>query len=500
MTDVQIIKHDEMHVRIIADRGIMYEMYEHFSYFVADYKFMPRFKNGTWDGKIRLLNIKTNLIYLGLVTDVKNFCKEYDYSCEVDERLGRRNDLDDVKAFIRSFSSLCKFEPRDYQLAAFVAAIVEQKTLILSPTGSGKSLIIYMIAQYMRTITDKRILLVVPTTGLVSQMHSDFADYDPTGEIHGQCHEIMSGKSKQTDLPIVISTWQSIFKMPADWFSQFDAVIIDEAHQADATSLTGILEKCTTVPYRVGLTGTLKGTRTNEMFMRGIFGKLIKTTTTRKLMDEGTLSDLNIDVYRIKYSQEERKLVSKLKTYQDEIKFITTHPARNKFLIDLAMSQTNNTLLLFNFVEGHGEKLFEIAKVIAERNGKQLYIVHGGTPVAERERIRHLVELHNNILIFASYAVFSTGVNMKNLHTVMFAHPFKSRTRNLQSIGRGLRTSSGKTAALLVDICDDLQYNKKLNNTMNHSIERLKTYESEQFRYNIKDIEFDDSFATAVHG
>lgn len=486
--DVFIRKHNELFMRIECDRSIALEMYDHFSYFVQDYKFMPRYKSGVWDGKIRLFNIKNNLLYSGLIQDVLSFCEQYGYSVQVDDSLGRRADLTDVKEYVRSFASICKFTPRDYQVAAFVAAAVEQKTLILSPTGSGKSLIIYMIARYVQSVSEKKILLVVPTTSLVEQMVGDFTEYDPTGEIVNSCHKIYSGKSKETDLPIVVTTWQSIYKMPADWFEKFDAVIVDEAHQADAGSLTGILEKCTTVPYRIGLTGTLKGSKTNEMFMRGIFGKLIKTTTTKKLMDEGTLVDLDIDVYRIKYNDDERKLVSKLKTYQDEIKFITTHEARNKFLVALALSQKNNSLLLFNFVEGHGEKLFAMAQGAAEKAGKQLYIIHGNTPVEERERVRALVELHDNIIIFASYAVFSTGVNMKNLHVVIFGHPFKSRTRNLQSIGRSLRTSSGKTTALLVDICDDLQYNKKLNNTMNHSIERLKIYESEQFKYRIKEI------------
>jgi superfamily II DNA or RNA helicase len=218
-----------------------------------------------------------------------------------------------------------------------------------------------------------------------------------------------------------------------------------------------------------------------------MFGPIIKTTTTKKLMDDGVLSGLKIDVIMLQYSNDDCKFVSKnCKKYQDEIDWLVNNEKRNKFIIATAFSQPKNTLVLFNFVGGHGERLYKYALDKSSEFGKEVYFVHGNIKVEERERIRQLVENKDNIIIFASYGTFSTGVNMKNLHTVIFAHPFKARIRNLQSIGRALRRSSGKESAKLVDIGDDLSYNGRKNVSLEHLVERLKIYESEQFEYVVR--------------
>lgn len=488
MADVLIQKLNELYVRIQTDKGIEYEMYEHFSYYVEGYKYMPKYKSGVWDGKIRLYSIKTKSIYSGLTHEIIKFCERYGYTYDVDARLKPLNVIQDLKEFKKNIPSICKLDPYDYQMDALLAATIENKTLILSPTGSGKSLIIYLMIRFLLNIIEENVLIVVPTTTLVEQLSKDFDSYDPDGIFSESCHKIYSGKEKHTNKRVTITTWQSVFRLPAEWFSTYGAVIVDEAHQADSSSITGIVDKMPHARFRTGLTGTLDGTKSHELFMRGIFGKVIKTTTTRKLMDDGKLADLDVCMFKLKYPKDECKAVTKLK-YQDEIKYLVYHDKRNKFLVNLSMSYDNNTLLLFNFVGNHGKKIFEMAQSRAEKMGKQVYLIHGETPVEERERIRALVETDNNIVIYASSGVFSTGINMKNLHVVIFAHPYKSKIRNLQSIGRGLRTSSGKTKALLVDVCDDFTYNERHNTAYDHSIARLKIYESEQFNYTIKDIE-----------
>lgn len=486
--DVVITKANELYVRLLTDRGVAFELSEHFSYFVEGYKYMPKYKSGVWDGKIRLFNVNTKTLYSGLISDVIKFCKRYNYTYEIADDVKPIDFAPDLKAFVKRVPEFCTLTPHDYQMEAFLGSIVENKSLILSPTGSGKSFIIYLIVNFLLEHTEENILLVVPTTSLVEQMVGDFMDYDPSKTFENLCHKIYSGKDKVTDRRVTVTTWQSIYKLPAQWFTRYGTVIVDEAHQADAASLTGIVDKMPHAKFRVGLTGTLDGTKTHELFMRGIFGRIIRTTTTKKLMDEGKLAQLEVEVLRLKYQREECKVVNKLK-YQDEIAYLVQHETRNKLLVNLSLSQKNNTLLLFNFVEGHGEKLYEKAQKKADAAGKTVFLIHGDTPVEERERIRHLVETRDDIVIYASYGVFSAGINMKNLHVVIFGHPFKSRIRNLQSIGRGLRTSSGKQKALLVDICDDLTYNTEHNSALDHAIERLKIYESEQFKYRIREID-----------
>ena len=488
MADIVVSKVDEMWMHIKCDRGIAYELNDHFSYFAEGYKFMPRFKDGVWDGKIRLFNTASCQLYYGLLPDVKKFAEKYNYELDVLPSVRPVDIKSSIKEFIRedNLDTICRYNPYDYQMLAVIGALVENKTLILSPTGSGKSLIIYLMTRFLVDVLDHRVLVVVPTTTLVEQLTKDFSDYDPTHSFGDECHKIYSGKDKQSNKMVTVTTWQSVFKLHKEWFEEYDAVIVDEAHQADATSIKGILHKMPHAVYRSGLTGTLSGAKSHEWFMRGIFGKLIKTTTTKQLMDEGKLANLKVDMVTLKYSNDERKLVSKMKY---EIAFLVDHEKRNKLIVNLSIKQTGNTMVLFNFVEGHGEVLFKLAEEKAKAAGKELYIIHGGTSVEERERIRALVEVQDNILIYASFGVFSTGINMKNLHVVIFAHPYKSKIRNLQSIGRGLRLSNSKEYAVLIDFCDDLVYNKRNNSVYTHAIERLKIYDAEQFEYRIREVD-----------
>lgn len=492
MTDIRIYKQDELHIRIETERSIQYELNEHFSFYVKDYKFMPQYKSGLWDGKIRLFNLATNLLPSGLLIDLVKFCKAYEYSYEIvdKEALKPIQFEDEINEFLENIPQVTKLPPKgeyQYQLDSVIKCLKLNKSLVLSPTGSGKSHIIYLIVRFLLQYTDENILICVPTTSLDEQMVSDFSSYVNDGfDIDSECHKVYSGKEKQTKKRIVVTTWQSIYRLPNDWFKRFGVFICDEAHQADSKSITKIISNLSHCRFRYGFTGTLDGTKTHELSLRGMFGVVIKTTTTKKLMNEGVLANLAIDVVILKYQKDECKDVyMNHRKYHDEIRWLVEHKKRNQYIIATALSQKNNTLVLFNFID-HGNKLYEMALKYADQFKKEVHFIHGNVDVEERERVRRIVETKNNIIIFASYGTFSTGINMKNLHTVIFAHPFKARIRNLQSIGRTLRKSTGKEKAKLIDIGDDLSYNNKNNVTFEHLIERMKIYESEQFEYELK--------------
>jgi superfamily II DNA or RNA helicase len=323
-------------------------------------------------------------------------------------------------------------------------------------------------------------LIVVPTTTLVHQMYSDFESYGFKSEKY--CHKIFSGRDKKTDKPIVITTWQSIYKLRKDFFQQFDVVIGDEAHLFKAKSLTSIMSKLEDCKYRFGFTGTLDDTQTHKLVLEGLFGPVNKVTTTKELMEAGTVADFKIKIITLSYSDEIRKIVSKM-NYQDEMDFIVTHEARNKFIKNLSMSLEGNTLLLFQYVEKHGKILFDMIK--QEAGDRHVFFVHGGVTGEERDEIRHIVEKESNAIIIASYGTFSTGVNIRNLHSIIFASPSKSKIRNLQSIGRGLRKSETKDSAVLYDIADDLSWKSKTNFTLKHLMERVKQYDGEKFDYKL---------------
>lgn len=356
--------------------------------------------------------------------------------------------------------------------------------------NSGKSFIIYLIIRFLLNQVPGKILISVPSINLVRQMKTDFCSYESNRLICDQCYELLSGASKQTSRRVVIATWAMLYRQDVTFFTQFDVFICDEAHQADSMALGKIISMMPHVRYRFGFTGTLDGSKTHELQCRAWFGSLIKSSSTKELMDKGLLSSLEIQSLSIEYSEKDRQEM-KASDYQTEISFIVSHPQRNEFLVDLALSQPNNTLLLFNLVEKHGEVIFKLAEQRAMEKGKKVFFISGDTGVDRREYIRQTMERENNVVLFASFGTLAVGVNIKNLHTIIFAHPYKARIRTLQSIGRSLRKLVGKEKAKLIDICDNLCYHKHINFALKHATERLKIYESEGFSISYDNINFE---------
>ena len=465
-------KLNDVYMRVHCDSGTALELNEYFTFNVPGARHMPMFKNKVWDGKIRLFNVAGRTIYLGLKKHVETFANERNYSIELE-------DSNDFAAYDLSVVEAQKFikdsnlpiTPRDYQLDAFIYAVRNKRALMLSPTASGKSLIIYLTTKYI----DKKTLVIVPTTSLVHQMASDFVSYGCTEPIH----KIYEGQSKQTDARIIITTWQSIYKLDKKWFSQFDVLIGDEAHLYKAKSLTGILTKLDRCEYKLGFTGTLDGTQTHKLVLEGLFGGVKDVTTTKELIDKKVLADFSIKAIILSYDDQTRSDNKKLE-YQQEVDFLINYSKRNKFIINLALSLKGNTLILFKIID-HGKGLFtELAKY-----REDVYYVDGTIGGLDREEVRSVVETKENAIIVASTGTFSTGINIKNLHNIIFAAPSKSRVKTLQSIGRALRKSETKFASELYDIADDMQYKSRKNFTLLHFAERIQMYNQEKFTYKI---------------
>jgi len=484
MSAIKVSKLNDVYAYVHCEKGEGMEISEHFTFMVPGYKFMPAYKNKVWDGKIRLYHSHNQTLYYGLIPHLKHFCDERGYHFELDRTVDADEEfsVEEAKEFIASLS--LALEPRDYQIKAFVHAIRKRRAMLLSPTASGKSLIIYLVTRYLAGKT----LIIVPTTSLVSQLYKDFSDYGFDSD--NNVHQIMAGADKHTNKDIVISTWQSIYKQSKSWFDQFDVVIGDEAHQFKAKSLTSIMTNLENCAYRYGFTGTLDGTQTHKLVLEGLFGAVEKVTTTKTLMDEGNLSEFRIKSLILKHTKENCKLVSKYK-YQEEIDYLVSSVARNNFITNLSVSLEGNTLLLFQYVDKHGKVLYNTICDKVQENRKVFY-VSGETKADKREDIRSIVENETNSIIVASYGTFSTGINIKNLHNVIFASPSKSKVRTLQSIGRGLRLGDNKEYATLYDIADDLTHGKKQNYTLQHFVERMKIYNEEKFSYKIYQIQLKD--------
>ena len=488
MADIELSKKDEAYLKVRCEPSIGQELNDHFSFDVPGAKFHPLYKSRMWDGKVRLYSMFTQELYVGLKSYLERFCEERDYVIDYSNYVEENDAVtyDIVRKFCEDLNVGSKGKPiqiRDYQFDAVFQAIKDGRRLLLSPTGSGKSLIIYCLIRWHERV-GRRQLILVPTTSLVEQMYSDFQDYSCLNgwKASEHCHRIYGGHEKSNEYDIVISTWQSIYKLPKQFFADFKAIYGDEAHLFKAKSLTSILNKCTTTPYRVGTTGTLDGTHTHKLVLEGLFGPVYKVTTTKKLINDKTLADLEIFNIILEYSDEIKK-AQKGKSYQDEMDFLVQHEARNKFIRNLAIIQTSNTLVLFQYVEKHGKVLKDM--ITEKAVNRKVFFVYGGTDTEQREDIRRITETETDAIIVASYGTFSTGINIKNLHNIIFASPSKSRVRNLQSIGRGLRTSESKTSCKLYDIADDLTWKSKKNYTLLHMIERIKIYNDEHFNYKL---------------
>ena len=489
MDKLIVRKVNDVHIRIECDGGVRQELSEYFTFYVPGYKFMPAFKNKMWDGKIRLFDLRTHLLYVGLYTHLLRFAEERGYKIEGDN-IGKLQKItsSDVKQFCDKELDL-PFPPYDYQITAVTTALQNERKVLLSPTGSGKSLIIYILTRMYLAKKHKRALIIVPTTSLVEQMTSDFMNYGQNDGAFSEkwVHKIYSGKEKDPICPIVVSTWQSIYKLPKQWFDQFGMIVGDEAHTFQAKSLTSIMEKLTDCPYRFGTTGTLDGTLTHRLVLEGLFGPVYQVTTTKALMDDDKLAKLNIKALVLKYSDDECKAL-KDKSYAEEIDFIVGHQKRNNFIKNLALDQTGNTLVLFNRVEKHGKPLFKLIRDNAHEDRKIFY-VSGETDVADRESIRAITEKEKNAIIVASLGTFSTGINIKNLHNIIFASPSKSQIKVLQSIGRGLRKADDGKDTTLFDLCDDLHWKTRKNFTLVHAGIRIQLYTKEKFDYKIHEVQ-----------
>ena len=479
-------KKNDVHLSVDADEDVRRDLGEYFTFSVPGFKFMPQYRSRHWDGKIRLFSYATGQIYTGLYPYILNWCDENNVSV-VDKTDIKDADVDDKK--INQFIEALKipFTVRDYQKEAFAYSLRKHRCLLLSPTASGKSLIIYLMVRFnLIRCVDKndKILIVVPTTSLVEQLYKDFKDYGWNSSAH--VHRIYQGHEKHSDKRVYISTWQSIYKMPKKWFEEFGCVIGDEAHLFKVVSLTKILTKLENCKYRIGLTGTLDDSKTHKLVLEGLFGAVNKVISTKTLQDNKQLADLKIYCLVLQHDNMSKDFL-KDKSYQEEMDFLVSNEIRNKYIRNLCLSLEGNSLCLFQYVEKHGTIL---KKLIEDKNeNKKVFFVYGGVDTEERERIRAITEKSDNSIIIASYGTFSTGINIRNLHNIVFSSPSKSRIRNLQSIGRGLRLKDNNSNATLYDISDDLTYQGKENYTLSHFKERINIYNEEGFDYEVHQVE-----------
>jgi len=314
-----------------CDPDVVHELSEHFTFEVPGAKFMPAVKKRLWDGKIRMLDRNTGQINAGLYYAIKKFAMQRGYGIKVDEGAYgfpyETNKVNHLETMNWMDTLGIPFKPRDYQYDAITHAITYKRCILISPTGSGKSFIIYLLMQWYMANHDKKILVIVPTTSLVEQMYADFKSYGM--DVDNEVHKIYSGKDKETDKRIVVTTWQSIYKLHPVWFEDYGAIFGDEVHGFKSKSLSSIMNKAKNAEYRWGTTGTLDGTQVHKLVLEGLFGPVHRVTTTHALQENETLAKLDIDIILLKAGLTKKRLISLYHT-RSVITLLQTSPSIRK--------------------------------------------------------------------------------------------------------------------------------------------------------------------------
>ena len=468
-----IVPVDDVWIRVDCEDHEAQELSAFFTFDIPGAQYMPAYRKKNWSGKIHLFKLRGHLLYRGLLSRLLTYAAQQGYQVTNEVPIAEPLYPGALDAWVNA--QPLPVVPRAYQVAALRTLLDTHRGIVLSPTGSGKSLIIHLLTQALDVPT----LIVVPTTGLVAQLTTDFISY---GVDPDRIQTIQAGRTKTRQAPIVISTWQSIYQLPTEYFADYPCVMVDEVHLAKSTSLVGLMAKCLETPYRFGFTGTLDDTHAHQLILEGLFGDITRVTTTHALVEQHQLSPLRVKMCVIKYPASVCKEMRR-SPYPDEVEYLVSSPQRLDIIAKTAIATKGNVLVLFNFVEKHGIPLFERIQHLVV--GRDVHFVHGGVASDERERIRLWVEQNDNQIIVASFGTFSTGVNIPNLSTLIFASPAKSKIRVLQSIGRTLRLSSGKTHATLLDFVDDLRVGSSVNHVFRHAEHRGQYYAAERFPYTL---------------
>ncbi|MFW6282045.1 MAG: DEAD/DEAH box helicase family protein [bacterium] len=511
METLELDKLNEVYFRIKnLNTSQALEIKEHFSCYIEQHWFNPKVKAKIWDGRISFYDWREQTIPIGLFPQFIKFCNKFGYQYKLNfdkEELFNHISDEDLQQLYEVIFQGTEYEPRDYQHEAIKKALKFKRGVIESPTASGKSLAVYSIIRFILGITEGKILLIVPNINLVNQMFSDFSDY---GWKHAEnfCSLIFH-KSDKVDWnrPIIISTWQSIYKKSQSFFEQFDAVLVDETHGASSNSINSCLKKCVNAEYRIGLTGTMPKELINQFTIYGYLGPKIFELKSSELIDKGVLSKIKIANLLLKYPDEiiyrywhsDDGNIQKY-SYNEELDVIYENKDRNKVFnyILNKVDKKQNVLVLCSKIS----HLKEIKKYLEENfKDRSVYEIYGDIEGDERERIRKLANVDDGVIIVGTWKTMSTGINIKKLHHVIFASSLKSRIKILQSIGRGLRTHETKDKVLIWDIIDDLTWIntwrdkevKHKNQVYKHWKERLRYYEDQGFqnltkKINLKDI------------
>jgi superfamily II DNA or RNA helicase len=484
--DIELAKRDEdciifemvdsVFVNVIAEEGLYRWLSEQFKFRHPNWKAMQKKMPG-WQGFVRFLK-QDGLFPIGLIQRACECIDSAGYNWYFEPVKGVLYDSAATPERVETMASRILdnsgMELRDYQLEALTAIFTNKRCVIESGVGSGKSLVIYLIVRAM-LMQGIRTLIVVPNTGLVNQLFSNFVDdYDWT-DCGDYCNVVYSGVRYDAEAPILISTWQSLVNKDGRFFKDFGCVIIDEAHGAKAESLISVSEMCVNANYRIGTTGTLPDEPLDLMRIEGHLGRVVFNLSAGELVKRGVLSKFKINSLLIHNEHEP------FETYEEEMNYVETLAWRNAVALNVIRKKTqptDNVVLLFKKRE-HLETMLESCK--NEFPDRIVYAIHGDIAPLERERIRQEMIAKGGHVLCATYQTMSEGINIPRLDHIIFCSPYRAKIKVMQSLGRVLRKHVDKAMAYLWDMVDVFAGAKNDSFTWKHYKKRLQYYKDNEF-------------------
>jgi superfamily II DNA or RNA helicase len=467
---------------------------------IDSWRFNPLVKRGVWDGYVSYIK-DDKWIPAGLWRYVLQVCKDYNLEIEINgiKRLLDPNiNAEKFEQWANDFFKGAEITPRDYQIETAYNILKFRKCLAELATSAGKTLISFLTIAYMlEKGKAEKILMIVPNVSLVIQAHEDFHDYNYMNRIPLKIQQIFAGQKIKSNKNIIIGTYQSLTKKDAEYFAQFDAVLVDETHKAKSASIKTILQKCTNAQYKFGLSGTIpKDGTLDKLTLMSQTGPVISEVKAAFLQEQGHIAKCFVKVIEMNYATDSQRLAfqelaqnkyENKDVFQLEQHFVITSDARLEFISSVIGRVPRNSLVLFHRIE-HGKRLYE---KLRQESNKRVYYVDGGTDKDIREEYKKKMESGDEVVIVASYGTFSTGISIKKIHSIFFTESFKSEVIIRQSIGRGLRQHESKDKVLIIDFVDNIRTQEWDNYLWKHGKVRQSIYKQEKFEYNIKRVTFE---------
>ena len=453
---------------IKGDKSVIDIVREHFSVNNDGARFVPGRRKFFLQRKYAITG--AGKAELGLFTEINDFIFHKfgitpTISQELEKILGYNNEYSLFLDFVHTL--------RDYQVESLDRALKAGKGTFVLGTGAGKTLLTAALAENYFRIFNKsttfKCLIIVPDLGLVTQTYNEFLDVGVTCSVSkwtGSNELDLTSNIIICNAGILQSKFSSI-----EALKYVDVLIVDEAHKVKHENKIGKIITEIRTHRKFGVTGTMPESKFDIWSIIGKLGPVLYVKPSHELRQEKFLTDVTVNILELDYGKDTPPRSSN--RYRTEIEFLLRHEKRNNIIKKLAGNLPNNTLILVNYIE-HGEILYDI---LSSTLSKKVYFIRGSVEVEDREKIKGIIESSDDVVCVAISAIFSTGVNIKNLHNIIFASGGKSFIRTVQSIGRGLRLHTSKSKLNIIDIADILPYSES------HGLKRREIYNKEKIEF-----------------